>query len=261
MRTSLLITLVTTEIMSDNPLTTSNNVNSSLVRQSRFFSSLPAKLQADMAQQFKLEEWKKGSLINPALLLKRFYTLLDGQIEMTRSNPDTGREVTLDVIYPGDRFDVVTLLDKKPHNMLISPLTDLKLMSIPIEIMRKWLWTYPELNEQFLPYLAAKMRDQENLSTSFALHDVSTRLSRIILKHINKVNSYTGNQQDEHQYHLINGLSDEALARMAGSVRQVINKQLQHWKAEKILDKKRKQLLITDLAALYKEAHFTESKL
>ncbi len=261
MRTSLLITLVTTENMPDKPLTISNNVNSSLVRQSSFLSSLPAELQADMAQQFRLEEWKKGSPINPALLLSRFYTLLDGQIEMTRSNPESGREVTLDVIYPGDSFDVVTLLDNQPHNMLISPVTNLKLMSIPIEVMRKWLWTYPELNKQFLPYLASKMRDQENLSTSFALHDVSTRLSRIILKHINKVNAYTGEQQDEHQYHLINDLSDEALARMAGSVRQVVNKQLQHWKSKNILDKKRKQLLINDLAALYEEAHFTESKL
>ncbi len=247
--------------MPDNPLTISDKVNSSLVRQSSFFASLPAKLQTDMAQQFKLEEWKKGSSVNPVLLLSRFYTLLDGQIEMSRSNPDSGREITLDVIYPGDSFDVVTLLDSKPHDMLISPVINSKVMSVPIDVMRKWLWTYPELNQQFLPYLATKIRDQENLSTSLALHDVSTRLSRIILKHINKVNAYTGKKQDEHQHHLINGLSDEVLARMAGSVRQVVNKQLQHWKSQKILDKKRKQLLINDLGALYKEAHFTESKL
>ncbi len=246
--------------MSDSPLTITHHVNTTLVRQSSFFSSLPESLQIEMAQQFRLEEWQKSSRIDPTLLLSRFYTLLDGQIEMTRLNPDSGQEVTLDFIYPGDSFDVVTLLDHKPHNMLISPLSNLKLISVPIEVMRKWLWTYPKLNQQFLPYLASKMRDQENLSANFALHDLSTRLSRIILKHINKVNAYKGKQQDAHQYHLINGLSDETLARMAGSVRQVVNKQLQHWKAQNILDKKRKQLIINDLAALYKEAHYIESK-
>ena len=247
--------------MADKPVTVSQNVNLTLVRQSRFFASLPAKLQSEMAQQFRLEEWKKRSFIDPALLLTRFFTVLDGQIEMKRSNPLSGREVTLDVLYPGDSFDVVTLLDNKPHDITISPLTNLQLMSVPIEVMRQWLWSYPELNQQFLPYLADKIRNQENQSTNFALHDVSTRLSRIILKHINKVNAYTGRQQDEHQHHLINGLSDEALARMAGSVRQVVNKQLQQWKSQNILDKKRNQLLINDLGALYKEAHYTESTL
>ena len=250
-----------TLIMSDKPVTVSQNVNSTLVRQSRFFTSLPTRLQTEMAQQFRLEEWKKASFIAPALLMTRFFTVLDGQLEMKRSNPLNGREVTLDIIYPGDSFDVVTLLDNKPHDMIISPLTNLQLMSVPIEVMRKWLWSYPELNQQFLPYLADKMRNQENQSTNFALHNVSTRLSRIILKHINKVNAYTGRQQDEHQYHLINGLSDEVLARMAGSVRQVVNKQLQHWKSQNILDKKRNQLLINDLGALYKEAHYTETTL
>jgi len=247
--------------MSDKLPTVSNNVSSTLVRQSRFFASLPAKLQAEMSHQFRLEQWKKNDSIDPAVLLARFFTLLDGQIEMKRSNQDSGHEITLEIIYPGDSFDVVTLLDNKPHDLIISPLSDLQLMSVPIGVMRKWLWSYPQLNQQFLPYLADKIRSHENLSTSLALHDVSTRLSRIILKHINKVNAYTGAQQDEHQYHLINGMSDEVLARMAGSVRQVVNKQLQHWKSQNILDKKRKQLIINDLGALYKEANFTESKL
>ena len=46
---------------------------------------------------------------------------------------------------------------------------------------------------------------------------------------------------------------------MAGSVRQVINKQLQLWKKEDTLDKKRNQLIIKDLEALEKEAKFTQA--
>jgi len=123
--------------MPGEPLTANLGANKTLVRQSSFFSSLPVSLQTEMAQKFTLEEWKKGQLINPNNLLKRFYTLLDGQLEMKRSNPDTGREVTLDIIYPGDSFDVVTLLDNKPHDIIMSPITSLKLMSVPIEIMRQ----------------------------------------------------------------------------------------------------------------------------
>jgi CRP-like cAMP-binding protein len=141
--------------------------------------------------------------------------------------------------------------------VIISPFVALKLISLPIDTMRQWLWTYPELNKQFLPYLASKMREQEDLATSFALHDVSMRLSRILLKHIDKIKAYTGKSENEFKSHLISGLSDELLARMVGSVRQVVNKHLLHWKGQGILNKKRNQLLINDLHALEKEANCT----
>ncbi|HGG59159.1 MAG TPA: Crp/Fnr family transcriptional regulator [Gammaproteobacteria bacterium] len=232
-----------------------------LVRQSRFFSALPAPLLQEMAQQFRMEEWPKGIYVDPRLLMERFYILLDGQLEMRRANPDTGREITLDMLYPGDSFDVVVLLDGKPHDVIVSPFTNLRLISAPIEIMRKWIWTYPELNQQFLPYLARKIREQEDLSANVVLYDISTRLSRIILKHINRISGYQGKSGDAHKDHLVNGFSDEVLARMVGSVRQVVNKHLQHWKAQGILNKKRNQLMIKDLEALKKEADMAESTL
>lgn len=233
--------------------------STTLVKQSPLFASLPNGLLADMAEHFQLQEWEKNESIHPDLLLHRFCFLLEGQLEYRRVNPDTGREVSLDILYPGDSFDLVILLDGKPHDMLISTITRVRLISLPIDMMRRWLWTYPELNKQFLPYLAQKMREHENHATNLALHDISTRLSRIILKHLNKIQTYTGDQSEAHKEHLINGLSDEVLARMAGSVRQVVNKQLQCWRSQGILDKKRNQILINDLEALYQEAKQTQS--
>lgn len=238
-----------------------STASSELFKQSALFSSLPNSLLSEMAVHSQLLQWKKSQYINPSFLMTHFCFLLDGQLEMRTGNPDTGREVTIDVLYPGDSFDIITLLDGKPHDITLSPITSLQLISIPIAIMRQWLWTYPELNQQFLPYLAHKMREKEDQASSFALHDITMRLSRIILKHVNKINAYTGLKNNEHKDHLINGLSDEILARMIGSVRQVVNKQLQLWKSKGILDKKRNQLIIKDLDALYKEASYMHSSL
>ncbi|HHH48894.1 MAG TPA: Crp/Fnr family transcriptional regulator [Gammaproteobacteria bacterium] len=231
-----------------------------LVQQSRLFSALPTDLLEEMTRYFRAEEWPKGKLFDPEQLMTRFYILIDGQLELKRHNPENGRELTLDLLKPGDSFDVITLLDGKPHELIVSPLSPLKLIHAPIEVVRSWLWKYSELNRQFLPYLAAKMREQEDLATSLALHNITTRLSRLILKHIGKIKSYTGAKDQEHRFHLISGLSDEVLARMVGSVRQVVNKQLQHWKQEGVLDKKRNQLLINDLEALREEAGVIERK-
>ena len=109
-----------------------------------------------------------------------------------------------------------------------------------------------------MPYLAKKMREKEQQASSLVLHDVTTRLSRIILEHINKIKFYNGTKEAEHQHHLVNGLNDETLARMTGSVRQVINKQLQLWKKAGTIDKKRNQLIIKDLEALEKAAKYTQ---
>ena len=235
--------------------------SAALVRQARFFSSLSATVLNEIAQHFRIEEWEKGGLVDSSHLLKRFYILLDGQLEIRQNNPDTGREITLELLYAGDSFDVIVLLDGQSHDVLLVPMTPLKLVSVPINVMREWLWRYPELNKQFLPYLARRMRDQEDERVNVVLYDIATRLSRVILKHINKIKTYTGAENDAHKFHLINGLSDEVLARMVGSVRQVVNKQLQHWKSQGILNKKRNQLMINDLEALYEEARLTQSSL
>ena len=230
-----------------------------LVKQANLFADLPPDLIEDFQQEFQLNEWHKGDYINSNILTQRFFVMIDGSLEIKQSNPETGRETTLDMLYAGDCFDLMVLLDEQPHDVIISPLTTVKLLSVKLSTMQHWLWTYPEFNQQFMPYLAKKMREKEQLASSLILHDVPTRLSRIILEHINKIKFYTGTKEEEHQHHLVNGLNDETLARMAGSVRQVVNKQLQLWKKEDILDKKRNQLTIKDLEALEKEAKYTQT--
>lgn len=230
-----------------------------LVKQANLFADLPAKLIEDFQQEFQLNEWHKEDYINCDILTKRFFVIIEGQVEIKQSNPETGREATLDMLYAGDCFDLMVLFDDQPHHVIISPLTTVKLLSVKLATMRHWLWTYPTFNQQFMPYLAKKMREKEQQASSVVLHDVTTRLSRIILEHINKIKFYTGRKEDEHKAHLVNGLTDETLARMTGSVRQVINKQLQLWKKQDILDKKRNQLIIKDLEALEKEAKYTQA--
>jgi len=234
-------------------------LSSKLIQQSHLFSSLPEPLVQDMTEHFKAERWGKKSFIDNEILQRRFFLLLEGRLEMTRTHPESGRCVTLDLLKKGDGFDVITLLDGRKHAVTLSPLEELKVISVPIEKMREWIWTYPELNQKFMPYLAQKMREQEDKTTDFALYDTVTRLSRIILKNIDNIHAYTGQSDNEHTEHLVSGFSDEVLARMVGSVRQVINQHLQHWKQTGIIDKKRNQIKINDLQAIIEDAGIIQS--
>ena len=232
-------------------------VSTQLVKRSNLFSTLPDALIEEITQNLRAERWDKKTYISPDILLERFFILEEGRIEMSRVNPDTGRTITLDLLQPGDSFDVVVLLDGKAHDVILTPLEDIKVLSIPMHKMREWIWKYPALNQQFMPYLAKKIRDQEDKTTDIALYDTVTRLSRIILKNINNYHGLAENARTEH---LVTGLSDEMLARMVGSVRQVINQHLQEWKKKGVIDKKRNKIVINDLQQIIDDADITSSR-
>jgi len=79
------------------------------------------------------------------------------------------------------------------------------------------------------------MRKLEDLSTDLALYDTMTRLARLILRHV--VPHHPLSTEGEHTLKLIHDLHDESLARMVGSVRQVVNRHLQHWRKQGVLHK------------------------
>lgn len=228
-------------------------MHSSLVKQSYLFSSLPDALLKEMAASFRSEALDKKNYLDQSRLFSRFYIILEGRVELTRTNPETGRTVTLDLLHPGDGFDVITLLDGNAHDVSVRPIETVRLISVPMDKMRSWIFKYPELNQQFMPYLAKKMRDQENKTTDFALHDTVTRLSRIILNNMESINNADNKGNDNY---LVKGLSDEMLARMVGSVRQVVNQHLQHWKKSDVIDKERNKILVKDLEVIKKEAGY-----
>jgi len=225
-----------------------NYPDTKLIQQCRLFSQLPPNLIKDITLHFKAESWTKNTYISQQQLLERFYILTNGRIEMVRINPHSGRCISLELLEPGDGFDIIALLDGKPHDMVFSPIEELKIISVPMTKMREWIWTYPELNQQLMIYIAQKIRERENIATDFSLYNTRIRLSRIILKNI-----------DNHvqKHHIISGLSDDVLARLVGSVRQVINQQLQSWKKAGVIEKQRNKIVIKDLQAIIDDAHLS----
>lgn len=86
------------------------------------------------------------------------------------------------------------------------------------------------------------MRALEELATDLSLHDTLTRLARLILRHTNPEHSQ--------ELQLIHDLSDAELAKMIGTVRTVVNRHLQHFKKEGIVETHRNHLGVKDLHGL-----------
>jgi len=218
-----------------------------LLRRSPLFSSLEDAVLLDMLSHFRRETWKQGCCITGPGSEQRFHVILSGRLKMGRINPETGRMVTLFLLGPGDAFDVINLLDGEPNPVTLEARDDLELLSTPVDVARRWIEQHPEFNRGFLPYLGGQMRALADLAGDLALHDTETRLARLILRHLD-------NDDPHHSLHLIHDLPHEALGQMIGSVRTVVNRQLQHWKKEGVIVTHHGKLVIQELEALLNKA-------
>jgi len=227
-----------------------------ILYQTVLFKGLADNVLDDMLSLFRRDTWRWGIQLDPAIFHERFYLLIEGRLEVMRVNPKTGRSITLSLLGPGDGIDVVTLLNNTPHDVQPVAIDDVALISVPIKDARDWIDKHPEFNRNFLPYLGEQIRKLEDLSTDLALYDTMTRLARLILRHV--VPHHPQSSHGNHSLKLIHDLHDESLARMVGSVRQVVNRHLQHWRKQGILHKQNFHAEVKELETLQdyaSEAH------
>lgn len=232
-----------------NPESTFFTESTRSLKQSALFSELADSSIADILSRCRCETWKRRRQLPMEETWKRFHILLSGRVRLSRSNPENGRMITLFLLGPGDPFCIFSLLDGEAHDVMLETLDDVTLLSMPMSEARQWLNEHPEFNRKLLPYLGEKMCSLAGLASDLALHDTETRLARLILRYVD-----SGTQEQHVTPRLINDLSHEFLAEMIGSVRVVVNRQLQHWKQEGIIDAHRGHLEVEALQELAKRA-------
>lgn len=226
--------------------------------QSELFRGLSTELLDDMLTHFRFETWNKGLHQDARLATERFYIILEGRLEITKINPVNGKQLTLVILAEGDVYDVLSLMDGQVHQVTPTALDDVKLFSAPIEEVRKWIDEHPDFNKNFMPYLSRIIREKEDLSEDLGLYDTSTRLARLVLRHTQKEthkNNGAGVADTSGiDLSLLHDLSNEAIARMISSARQVVNQHLQKMKKEGVLHFENHHLLVDDLEKLKQQA-------
>ncbi len=222
--------------------------------QTELFCGLSQTLLDDMLSHFRFESWSKGSVRDSKVALQRFYVIVQGRMELTQAHPVTGKQIVIQILREGDIFDVLSLLDGKEHDIIPITLDDLSLLSAPIEEVRSWIKLHPEFNENFLPYLSKRIRAGEVLISDLSLYDTHTRLARLILRYAILDGIPDDVATSGIDVTLLHDLSNEALAQMVGSARQVINRHLQTMKKQGILHIDNHRLIVDDLRKLRQQA-------
>jgi CRP/FNR family transcriptional regulator len=219
-----------------------------ILQQSPLFGALDKTLLQRMLQQFQPERWHPGCTWPIGHELKRFFVVTEGLLELTRTHPQTGRTATLFLLQPGDGFDVVALFDGIRNEITPVALTAVELLSAPIPMVRNWVETHVDFHRACSLYLSRELRALQEFATDLVFHDTATRLGKLILQY---VVSTTQDVDDARLTALtVNDLSPEAMARMIGSSRVVVNRTLNQLKERGYISTRRGQLHVHDLKGL-----------
>jgi len=217
------------------------------IADSALFSGLDEEVLDEIVANGQQLHWPKGQEEHASFFVEHFVIIIQGRLEVVNIDPSTNRHFTLFVLGPGDGHDIVPLLDGRPHHNQAVALDDMLLLSLPVSKVRWWLAEHPRMNRNFLHYAVSCLRHMENLATDLALHDTLKRLANLILRH---VDSSHGPHNCPYPVHLIHDLKHEKLARMIGSVRQVVNQHLQRLKKSGALEHGTGELFVRDLELL-----------
>lgn len=170
--------------------------------------------------------------------------VIAGRVRIGAISAD-GREVTLNVIGPGEIFGEIALLDGKPRSADAVAVEDTLLLVVERRHFMPFLLRDNSLVERLLGVLCDRLRRTSMALEEIALLDLSVRLARVLLK---LGNDYGRNIDGGTRIDL--RLSQKDLANLVASSRESVNKQLQSWKRDNIVDQQDGRLILRDRTAL-----------
>lgn len=175
------------------------------------------------------------------------FIILDGAVKVFIPALD-GREVVLAVLRRYDLLGEMSLLDSAPRSASATTIEHTEMVSLSRRDFLSVLDRYPRAQRAIIDVLVKRMRATNQSIQDAYLLDVPGRLARRLLT-----------IAEEHGVDTEEGIdiglrvSQQELANMIGASRVAVNKQLQTWRRDNIVDVNRQRVTILDEAALARE--------
>ena len=215
-----------------------------VIDKSPFLCALSAADRAWLAGKAKRQTGRRGRVF--LWSGESFYVIAKGRFKLVRSCPSKGRELTLLLLAPGDGFEAIGLLDNEPHDVSAVSLDAYELLEVPATKLLDWCESSPGFNKAFLQYLGHQLEKLAELASDLTFLDTHVRLAKLILNHLDSV--------ERGALGKIHDLSDENLANLIGTVRKVVNRHLQDFQRDGVVESRRGHLRVTDIEKLARRA-------
>jgi CRP-like cAMP-binding protein len=176
--------------------------------------------------------------------------VLAGRIRIGNVSHD-GKEVTLNVIGPGEIVGEIALLDGKPRSADAVAIEDTTVIVVERRDFLPFMLRHETLVERVLGVLCDRLRRTSTALEEIALFEVPARLARLLVK---LAADYGRPVPGGDAVRIGIKLSQRDLSNLVASSRESVNKQLKVWRDAGIIDLVDGQLIVKrqkELEALY----------
>ncbi|MGC8801232.1 Crp/Fnr family transcriptional regulator [Chloroflexus sp.] len=167
------------------------------------------------------------------------YAIVAGRVKLVRVALN-GREQIVNVMGAGQHFNTVPIFDHGPCPVNVQAITDVDLLVLPIDAMRRLVAEHPPLAMALLREFAGRLRHMVNLIDNIALHSVQGRLAQLLL------NRAIASEQGE----IVAPLTQAEMAAMIGTVREMVSRTLHQFEAQGLIRIERGAIVICDREGL-----------
>jgi CRP/FNR family transcriptional regulator, cyclic AMP receptor protein len=159
--------------------------------------------------------------------------VLVGRVRVSNVSTD-GREVTLNVIGPGEVLGEIALLDGKPRSAAATAIEDTTALVVERRQFLPFLLRNETLVERLLVVLCDRLRRTSSALEEIALFDLPARLARVLLKLAEDYGRPMPGEDGAIRIDL--KLSQRDLSMLVASSRESVNKQLRAWREDGAVD-------------------------
>ncbi len=171
--------------------------------------------------------------------------VLVGRIRIGNISPE-GKEVTLNVIGPGEIFGEIALLDGKPRSADAVAIEDTTVLVVERRHFLPFVLSNHVMAERLLVVLCDRLRRTSNALEEIALLDLPARLARLL----SKLAEDYGRAAPGGGVRIGLKLSQRDLSNLVASSRESVNKQLRIWRDAGVVDQVEGHLVLLRPTAL-----------
>lgn len=213
-----------------------------LLRRSFIFRDLDETLLGRLARLSQTHRLAAGSLLfHQGEEGDALYGVAEGLIRIWVSG-DSGKELTLQLLEPGDVFGEIALLDGLPRSASAEAIEDSLLVVVRREAFLPLLEAESGLARHVIELICERLRDSTNRASEFAFLGLATRLAR----KLQQLAIAHGHDEPDGSVRIALKLSQGELAQMLGVTREAVNKQLKLWTQENLVKHELGQIVIRD---------------
>ncbi|MBT8280332.1 MAG: Crp/Fnr family transcriptional regulator [Muriicola sp.] len=173
-----------------------------------------------------------------------FFFVISGKLKVYVFDTKNDRQLTLTLLIPKDVFSVMSLFGGLKRKVYYETLERTELLYVPLPEMKKWLMQNHDFSLSLMKYMAYKIQTLEKSVTNIVMEDIPTRLAKLLYQNMDKETGVI-----EH----INDLSHDEIGALIGTTRSVVNRHINCFKDQGILEVGRKYMRITSIEGLKRE--------